>query len=57
MRGAAKAAVVGAAVGGTVSAFLYAAVTVGLEAGFRARQAVADRRARREKQEQERTIA
>jgi hypothetical protein len=53
VRGAVKAAVVGAAVGAVVSPFLYFTATVGFEAGFRARQAVADRRARREKQERE----
>ena len=51
MRGAAKAAAVGAAIGAVVSPFLYLTVTVGLEVGFRLRQAVADRRARRDKQE------
>lgn len=43
------------ALGGSLGAFFYVAVTVGMEAGFRARQAVADRRARREKQERTET--
>ena len=51
MKGMAKAF----ALGGSLAAFFYLAVTAGLETGFRLRQTVADRRARREKQERTET--